>query len=59
MIESESFDMRIGELKLQVQGMIETFGKSKATQKIKYTEYIYMWLSLHECKISSSISKKP
>ena len=42
MIESESFDMRIGELKLQVQGMIETFGKSKATQKIKYTEYIYM-----------------
>ena len=32
--------MRIGELKLQVHGMIETLRKSKATQKIKNTEYI-------------------
>ena len=30
--------MRIGELKLQVHGMIKT-GKNKATQKIKYTEH--------------------
>ena len=32
--------MRIGELYLQVHGMIERLGKSKATQKIKYTKYI-------------------
>ena len=34
--------MRIGDLKLQVYGIIETLGKSKATQEIKYTEYIHM-----------------
>ena len=34
--------MRIGELQLQVHGMIKIFGyleKSKVTQKIKHTEY--------------------
>ena len=34
--------MRIGELQLQVHGMIETLGKSKTIQKIKYTEYIHV-----------------
>ena len=34
--------MQIEELYLQVHGMIETLGKSKATQKIKYTEYMHV-----------------
>lgn len=38
--------------------MIETIGKRKATQKIKYVEYINVIAIDVECKISLSISKK-
>ena len=38
--------------------MIGTIGKRKATQKIKYAEYIHVIAIDVECKISLSISKK-
>ena len=60
MIESEKSwkNVSICELrdKIQVHGMIETLGKSKATQIIFCKEYKHV--TLHECKISSSILKK-
>ena len=61
MIESENLENMFRYVNWRTiitsHGVIETLGKSRGTQKIKYTEYIHV-LSLHECKIISSISKK-
>ena len=45
-----------------IHGMIETFGKSKVTQKIKYTEYIHVidvaWKKLQRCIVMSDPTSK-